>query len=141
MLPRHSSVVFCDEEYEPTIAGAARRSLSGFRFAVPASGRRLLDSWSSGSSNRMKALHKLISPIFSVGLVIFVSSYLIVYLTDGGGGPCNLPDVSWLLSLLGVLLGTIGMVVGLPISAIKTGRHFRPPSSSNQTSESNPSRQ
>ena len=88
----------------------------------------------------MKALHKFISPLFSVGLVIFVPSYLIVHLTDGGGGPCNLPDAWWLFSLLGVLLGTIGMVVGLPVSAIKTYRHFCHPPVRNQTSESKPSR-
>ena len=94
--------------------------------------------FSLGGITRMKTLHKFISPIFSVGLVIFVPSYLIVHFTDGGGGPCNLPDAWWLLSGLGVLLGATGMVVGLPVSAIRTYRHFHRLHANDESPESKP---
>jgi hypothetical protein len=83
----------------------------------------------------MKALHKFVSPIFSISAAIFVPSLIIAHFTGGGIGPCGITNGWGFLSIFGVLIGAIGIVVGLPISAIKTYRHFCHPQARNQTNE------
>lgn len=86
----------------------------------------------------MKALHKFVSPIFSISTAILIPSLFVAHVTGGGIGPCGITNGWGFLSILGVLIGTIGMVVGLPVSAIRTYRHFCPPQARNQTNRNKP---
>jgi hypothetical protein len=81
----------------------------------------------------MKALHEFVSPIFSVSVALFVPSLIVAHVTGGGIGPCGFTNGWGFLSIFGVWIGTIGMAVGLPVSAIRTYRHFCPPQARNRT--------
>ncbi len=66
---------------------------------------------------------RFISPVFTISLLIFLGSCLVVEAT-GGVGPCG-PASSWgLIWFIGYPVGFIGMVVGLGLSAFRTYIYF-----------------
>ena len=93
---------------------------------------------SLGCNKNMRALHKFVSPIFSISAAIFVPSFVVVQVTGGGIGPCGITNGWGFLSIFGILFGTIGMVVGLPVSAIKTYRYIRRPHARDQANGNKP---
>ena len=79
-----------------------------------------------GSKCAVKKIHTYFSPVFTISLLIFVGSCLIVEAT-GGVGPCG-PASSWgVIWYFGYPIGFLGMVVGLVLSLIRSFRHFQTP--------------
>jgi hypothetical protein len=72
----------------------------------------------------VKKIHTYVSPVFTIYLIIFLGSYVIVAST-GGIGPCGSSLLGLPFLVIGFPVGFIGMMVELILSLVKTFRHFK----------------
>jgi hypothetical protein len=62
--------------------------------------------------------------VFTIFLIIFLGSYVIVAAT-GGVGPCGPSLLGLPFLVVGLPAGFVGMVIGLILSLVKTFKHFK----------------